>query len=83
MAIEKFQEKFIQIIIPLFEESIENRKKYYLENPKSEKAHVENIIISCSNTNGKISGLSCMLHGLVGLIAILPELKSTVEKLNY
>ena len=80
MAIEKFQEKFIQIIIPLFEESIENRKKYYLENPKSEKAHVENIIISCSNTNGKIS---CMLHGLVGLIAILPELKSTVEKLNY
>jgi len=26
MAIEKFQEKFIQIIIPLFEGSIEDRK---------------------------------------------------------
>ena len=29
MAIEKFQEKFIQIIIPIFEGSIEDRKKLF------------------------------------------------------
>ena len=34
MAIEKFQQKFIQLIIPVFEGAIEDRKKYYLENPK-------------------------------------------------
>jgi len=33
MAIEKFQQKFIQLIIPVFEGAIEDRKKYYLENP--------------------------------------------------
>jgi hypothetical protein len=76
---EKFQEKFIEIIIPVFEDAIEERKKYYLENPKPEKEHIENIINSCSNTNGAISSLSGMLPGIAGLIAIVPELKATVE----
>ena len=79
MAIEKFQEKFIQIIIPLFEGSIEDRKKYYLENEKPSKEHVEDIISSCSKTNGAISGISGMIPGPAGLLAIIPELKFTIE----
>jgi uncharacterized tellurite resistance protein B-like protein len=79
MEANSFQEKFIQVIIPVFEGTIEERKKYYLENPKPEKEHVENIINSCSNANGAISGISGMLPGIAGLVAIVPELKSTVE----
>jgi hypothetical protein len=79
MENNSFQEKFIQVIIPVFEGTIEERKKYYLENPKPEKDHVENLINSCSNTNGAISGISGMLPGIAGLVAIVPELKSTVE----
>ena len=79
METNSFQEKFIQVIIPVFEGTIEERKKYYLENPKPEKDHIENIINSCSNANGAISGISGMLPGIAGLVAIVPELKSTVE----
>ena len=79
MAIEKFQEKFIQIIIPLFEESIENRKKYYLENERPTKEHVEGIMSSCSKTNGAISGISGMAPGPFGFLTIIPELKFTIE----
>lgn len=79
METNSFQEKFVQLIVPVFEGTIEERKKYYLENPKPEKEQVESIIKSCSNANGAISGLSGMLPGVVGLVAILPELKSTIE----
>ena len=79
MEIKTFQEKFIQIIIPVFEGSIEDRKKYYLENEKPGKEQVEGIISSCSTTNGTISGISGMLPGPAGLIAIIPELKLTIE----
>jgi hypothetical protein len=78
MEKSKFQEEFIKAIIPIFEGTIEKRKKYYLENPKPEKDHIENIINSCSNTNGSISGISGMLPGIAGLVAILPELKLTI-----
>jgi uncharacterized tellurite resistance protein B-like protein len=74
-----FQEKFVKIIIPLFEGTIEDRKNHYLENPKPEKEQIENIINTCSTTNGTISGISGMLPGPAGLIAIIPELKSTLE----
>jgi len=73
-----FQEEFIKVIIPVFEGTIEERKKYYLENPKPEKGHIKNIINSCSNTNGSISGISGMIPGIAGLFAILPELKLTI-----
>lgn len=79
MEIKTFQEKFVQIIIPVFEGSIEDRKKYYLENEKPGKDQVEGIISSCSTTNGTISGISGMLPGPAGLIAIIPELKLTIE----
>ncbi len=38
---ELFQEKFIQIIIPVFEETIENRKKFYQINSKPTKEAIE------------------------------------------
>ena len=79
METNSFQEKFIQLIIPVFEGTIEERKKYYLETPKTEKDHVENIINSCINANVRISGISGMLPGIAGLVAIVPELKSTLE----
>jgi hypothetical protein len=79
METNSFQEKFIKIIIPLFEGTIEDRKNHYLENPKPEKEQIENIINTCSTTNGTISGISGMLPGPAGLIAIIPELKSTLE----
>jgi hypothetical protein len=79
MKTNSFQEKFIQIIVPVFEESIEGRKKYFEQNPKPTKEQVENIIDSCSIKNGVISGISGMLPGVAGLVAIIPELKSTLE----
>jgi len=79
MENNSFQEKFIKIIIPLFEGTIEDRKNHYLENPKPEKEQIEDIINTCSITNGAISGMNGMLPGPAGLITIIPELKSTLE----
>jgi len=76
---EEFKQKFINLIIPVFENSIEERKKYYLENPPPNKEKINELIESCSNKNGAISGLTNMIPGPAGLLAIIPELKSTLE----
>ena len=75
---KEFQEKFLQVIIPFFEGSINDRKKYYLDNPKPEKQNIDEIINSISLKNGAISGISGLIPGPAGLIAIIPELKATI-----
>jgi uncharacterized tellurite resistance protein B-like protein len=74
----EFQDKIVALIIPVFEDVIEERKQHYTNNPRPKAEEVEGIIASCSNTNGAISGLSGMMPGVVGLLAIVPELRMTI-----
>lgn len=75
---ELFQEKFIQIIIPVFEETIENRKKFYQINSKPTKEAIENIISSTSNS-AAFDEIISSFAGPAGLLSIIPSLKKSLE----
>lgn len=76
---KEFQDKLIQIIIPVFENAIEERKNFYKENPKPDKEKVSDLIQTCSLKNGAISFTSGIIPGPYALLAIIPELKLTLE----
>jgi uncharacterized protein (DUF697 family) len=76
---KEFQDKFIQLIIPVFESAIEERKMYYENNPKPTKEEIQQLIDNCSLKNGAISGLTGMVPGPAGLLLIIPDLKMTLE----
>jgi uncharacterized tellurite resistance protein B-like protein len=77
-GVDEVKDKIVALIIPVFEGVIEERREHYKTHPRPQASEVEGLIASCSNTNGVISGASGMLPGVVGLVAILPELRMTI-----
>jgi hypothetical protein len=75
---EVFQEKFIQIIIPVFEDTIEDRKRFYQKNARPKKEAIDNIISSSSNS-AAFNEIIDSFQGPAGLLSIIPSLKKSLE----
>ena len=76
---EEFKEKLMQMIVPIFEGPLTERKNYYLNNSRPTVEDVEGIITSCSLVNGTMAGISGILPPPIGMLTILPELILTIE----
>ena len=75
---EVFQEKFIQIIIPVFEDTIEDRKRFYQKNARPKKEAIDNIISSSSNS-AAFNEIINSFQGPAGLLSIIPSFKKSLE----